>query len=185
MGLFSKKPKEQKVEKGNYFTGERLNDKTAQKLIKRAAVLQAVPSPDNVRSVLAAVAFPTTANYALCTEKELVYITTNNVTFRANRFPLSSITSVYTVENGFASASIFFSTGGAGTVELEVPAALQDTNKFFEYLQSVTQKAAVTNNSSETSLSSADEIKKFKDLLDTGAITQEEFDQKKKQLLGL
>ena len=33
--------------------------------------------------------------------------------------------------------------------------------------------------------SSADELKKFKDLLDSGAITQEEFDAKKKQLLGL
>lgn len=32
---------------------------------------------------------------------------------------------------------------------------------------------------------SADEIKKFKELLDMGAITQEEFDAKKKQLLGL
>lgn len=33
--------------------------------------------------------------------------------------------------------------------------------------------------------SSADEIKKFKELLDDGVITQEEFDSKKKQLLGL
>jgi len=32
---------------------------------------------------------------------------------------------------------------------------------------------------------SADELKKFKDLLDSGVITQEEFDAKKKQLLGL
>ena len=31
----------------------------------------------------------------------------------------------------------------------------------------------------------ADEIKKFKDLLDAGAITQEEYDAKKKELLGL
>lgn len=31
----------------------------------------------------------------------------------------------------------------------------------------------------------ADEIGKFKELLDCGVITQEEFDQKKKQLLGL
>ena len=34
-------------------------------------------------------------------------------------------------------------------------------------------------------LSAADEIKKFKDLLDAGIISQEEFDAKKKQLLGL
>lgn len=33
--------------------------------------------------------------------------------------------------------------------------------------------------------SSADELLKFKQLLDSGAITQEEFDAKKKQLLGL
>lgn len=31
----------------------------------------------------------------------------------------------------------------------------------------------------------ADELKKYKDLLDAGAITQEEFDSKKKQILGL
>lgn len=35
------------------------------------------------------------------------------------------------------------------------------------------------------SISSSDEIKKYKDLLDSGAITQEEFDAKKKQLLNL
>ena len=35
------------------------------------------------------------------------------------------------------------------------------------------------------SLSSADELKKFKELLDMGVITQEEFDAKKKQLLNL
>lgn len=33
--------------------------------------------------------------------------------------------------------------------------------------------------------SNADEVKKFKELLDSGIITQEEFDKKKKQLLGL
>ena len=35
------------------------------------------------------------------------------------------------------------------------------------------------------SVSAADELKKFKELLDLGIITQEEFDAKKKQLLGL
>lgn len=35
------------------------------------------------------------------------------------------------------------------------------------------------------SLSNADELKKFKELLDSGVISQEEFETKKKQLLGL
>ena len=37
----------------------------------------------------------------------------------------------------------------------------------------------------QQAVSTADELKKFKELLDMGVITQEEFDAKKKQLLGL
>lgn len=38
---------------------------------------------------------------------------------------------------------------------------------------------------SQAAFSAADELKKFKDLLDSGIISQEEFDAKKKLLLGL
>ena len=37
----------------------------------------------------------------------------------------------------------------------------------------------------ESTVSNADELKKYKDLLDSGIITQEEFDAKKKELLDL
>ena len=37
----------------------------------------------------------------------------------------------------------------------------------------------------EAATGNADELKKYKDLLDSGVLTQEEFDAKKKQLLGL
>ncbi len=37
----------------------------------------------------------------------------------------------------------------------------------------------------EVKSSNADELKKYKELLDDGVITQDEFDAKKKQLLGL
>jgi predicted Zn-dependent peptidase len=45
------------------------------------------------------------------------------------------------------------------------------------------EKSAVIKQ--EIPQSTADELKKFKDLLDSGAITQAEFDAKKKQLLRL
>ncbi|MBE7044202.1 MAG: SHOCT domain-containing protein [Ruminococcaceae bacterium] len=49
------------------------------------------------------------------------------------------------------------------------------------------QKESPKSNISTTPITSsnADELKKFKDLLDGGVITQEEFDEKKRQLLGL
>jgi len=51
--------------------------------------------------------------------------------------------------------------------------------------QSKTNAAPVTAIRQEAPLSNAEELKKYKELLDMGAITQEEFDAKKKQLLGL
>ena len=47
------------------------------------------------------------------------------------------------------------------------------------------ESAATTGIKQEILPSNADELKKYKDLLDSGIITQEEFDAKKKQLLGL
>lgn len=44
---------------------------------------------------------------------------------------------------------------------------------------------AATTIKQEIPQSNADELKKYKDLLDSGVISQEEFDAKKKQLLGL
>ena len=41
------------------------------------------------------------------------------------------------------------------------------------------------NSRNSAKITEADEIKKYKELLDSGAITQEEYDSKKKQLLGL
>lgn len=47
------------------------------------------------------------------------------------------------------------------------------------------QKSAPQTTTVVQQTSAADELKKFKELLDMGVITQEEFDAKKKQLLGL
>ena len=49
----------------------------------------------------------------------------------------------------------------------------------------VPKEAAVTQVTINNNSTSADELKKYKDLLDDGAITQEEFETKKKELLGL
>ena len=43
----------------------------------------------------------------------------------------------------------------------------------------------MNNGNITVAVSNADELKKYKELFDAGVITQEEFDAKKKQLLGL
>lgn len=49
----------------------------------------------------------------------------------------------------------------------------------------ITQDAQYNSASTTQPFSNADELKKYKELLDMGVITQEEFNAKKKQLLGL
>ena len=62
----------------------------------------------------------------------------------------------------------------------------EEENNNNELIDIVKQAVKETNISSQSAnLSVADEIKKYKELLDIGAITQEEFDAKKKQLLSL
>ena len=46
-------------------------------------------------------------------------------------------------------------------------------------------KTTITSITQEISKSSADKLKKYKNLLDSGSISQEEFEAKKKQLLNL
>lgn len=54
-----------------------------------------------------------------------------------------------------------------------------------EYIDSVIMNRHNSNGTVIQQTSSAEELKKFKELLDSGVISQEEFDTKKKQLLGL
>lgn len=56
------------------------------------------------------------------------------------------------------------------------------SNRLLEELDKIKRISNSTNNNQ---VSVADEIKKYKELLDMGAISQEEFDEKKKELLNL
>ncbi len=56
-----------------------------------------------------------------------------------------------------------------------------ELNKLINKRQDVSSGVTVV----KQDVSSAEELKKYKELLDTGVITQDEFDAKKKQLLGL
>jgi hypothetical protein len=67
--------------------------------------------------------------------------------------------------------------------------SIQNRNEVHSALTDIISKMQVADVKQQTPPttvpSAADELKKFKELLDAGIITQEEFDAKKKQLLGL
>ena len=82
-------------------------------------------------------------------------------------------------------------SGGYGeTVSTKFPTGIFEFCLFAVIVVSFVKRSTLITGLPEVKVagnttSDADELKKYKDLLDSGAITQEEFDAKKKQLLGL
>lgn len=61
----------------------------------------------------------------------------------------------------------------------------ETASKAVDFIKSKIREAKNPTQTVINATSAADELKKFKDLLDAGIITQDEFDAKKKELLGL
>ena len=115
------------------------------------------------------------------------------------RINFSDITAVQFKEPaGMSVGFIQFAYPGSGEVRGGVIDAINDENAIpvspqnlavaREIVDFIEKKRSEMRSSSNTIIqqtSAADELKKFKELLDLGIITQEEFDAKKKQLLGL
>ncbi len=121
-------------------------------------------------------------------------------TMTSKTIPISSITSVQLkppgkIIGGFIAFSI---PGGNERQGSSTFNAVTDENAFviFEdsypaackakkYIDDAIANRKTGSTSVVNQLSPAEEIKRFKELLDLGIITQEEFEAKKKQLLGL
>ncbi|WP_147606633.1 DUF4429 domain-containing protein [Enterococcus sp. DA9] len=110
--------------------------------------------------------------------------------------PFKNISAVQLKKPGMSNGYIQFTLLGGNESRGGILAATKDENtvmftkKYWTEMENLKkyiekQQSILDNNSKETQISSADEIKKYKELLDEGIINQEEFDFKKKELLGL
>ena len=95
--------------------------------------------------------------------------------------PLDSISAVGT--SSFSGLAVSTASGSLKFTMLKNRDELHETISNLLVMRQ--DKVASTTIKPEIPQSNADELKKYKDLLDAGILTQEEFDAKKKQLLGL
>ena len=112
--------------------------------------------------------------------------------------PIASLTNIqFKPTGGLTNGYIQFSVlGEVGSKGGALAAGYDENTVFFkkknaevaENIRAFLEEKIINKSNTPTTiqaLSPAEELKKFKDLLDQGIITQEEFDAKKKQLLGL
>lgn len=109
--------------------------------------------------------------------------------------PIRSITAIQFKEPSLTTGYIQFAYSGSSETKGGTMSAVKDENsitfvkkeldKAKELVELIESKRHAETPSNSSTVSTADELKKFKDLLDEGILTQEEFDAKKKQLLGI
>ena len=97
--------------------------------------------------------------------------------------PVDSVSATATISL-FKGVSVSTSSGKISFL------AIKNANEIYDVINNllVDRQKEKTQNTGTTIVQNSDEadkLKKYKDLLDSGVITQEEFDAKKKQLLGL
>ncbi len=117
----------------------------------------------------------------------------------AKTIPMDSIMSVQfkkgnMLTNGFIQFGILGGREGRGGVfnatrDENTVMIKQSTNgeahQIKDYIEGIIINRSKNQGTVVQQVSPAEELKKFKELLDMGAISQEEFDAKKKQILGL
>lgn len=124
--------------------------------------------------------------FSLNGDKEFYYSDITSVQFKnlsmtsgylEFEFPGSHSVNSYASENSFVFAA---SIGTPRYYKLK-----EEMPKVYADIQKRVKEAKRNRGATVQALSPADELMKFKGLLDAGVITQEEFDRKKNQLLGL
>lgn len=144
------------------------------------------------------ITLPCSNGFTLHTDGENIIIVTKKT---EETIPISRVQSFSLKEPGLAYGKIVFTTAQAATAGVNIGfgiSAALGAEKTFFYSKGTLETAkqfrdAVMNYEKRTSQSApagatvpiADEIRSLKALLDEGILTQEEFEAKKKQLLGI
>lgn len=108
--------------------------------------------------------------------------------------PIKSITAIQFKEPGFTTGYIQFAYSGSSETKGGSLSAVKDENSITFIKKELAQAKELveliesyrhSEKTPSSTTSPADELKKYKELLDEGILTQEEFDAKKKQLLNI
>lgn len=160
-----------------YYSDKSQFDRKVQKILKSALRYKVIQNADDVNVILCANVMSDTNNCALCTDTAVILGRRKmGVLYFADVYQLSTITSV-----AYRKSELSIVIGGGETVKIDIAAEPAHYGEFVSYVM-----ARAGNKTAPTTVGSvADELKKFKELLDIGAITEQEYDIKKKELLNI
>lgn len=163
----------------SFFTPDSFDAKLARKcfdfFVKLDRLKEPHPSKSDVRCLLCDDSPFLSISFIFCTDESIFY--RQSQTYGLCKYDFSVISAVTTeLSCGFPCVCLTISNAEKSTLYV----AAKDVEKMVDYIKSKLPRPTAT-----FAISPADEIMKYKKLLDCGAITAEEFEAKKKQLLQL
>ena len=162
-----------------FFMKDSFDSKFVQKCFGKFKKLDRIkaphPSEEEILCILCDDSSLLLTSIVFCTNESVYYLTGTGIAL--NKYDFSSITAVSReVVSGFSSVCLTISNGE--------PAKLYVATKAVEQLEDYI-KSKCSQPVLAPAFSAADEILKYKQLLDCGAITEAEYNAKKRQLLGI
>ena len=158
----------------NFFPRDSFDDKMAKKMIALIRRSKLIPI-DEIECLYCSNITPTTQDFVVCTKNEVFY--QKGLGAAPSKFEYKTITAL-TIEVKYASPCVALTIGQGEKVILHV------MSKDAAPLENFIKEKLRNLPSAQPSYSSADEILKYKNLLDLGAITQDEYNAKKEQLIN-
>lgn len=172
-----------------YYEGEELKQGIPKKAINLLQKINLIDNTENIKIVLARTSMGLFYEAIIVSDRQLVYYSKDlSKKERVGAIPLISITGVSISTTKMASRYICITVGGSKEIILTFALVQNDLSRFYNYLLGVVSKENKHDkcqSGADINVSVADELTKFKNLLDAGAITQEEYNIKKKQLLNV
>lgn len=115
----------------------------------------------------------------IATDRKILFYGKKTFGYETEMFPYSNISSIELSKGMLGHKISFFASGNRAEM-----GSINSPN-VNEFLSIVREKLGKKSEAVQPSTNSVDEIRRYKQLLDEGIISEEEFDAKKKQLLGL
>lgn len=162
-----------------YYSAAQLTDKRCSKILGKLSALGHLKGSSDVIGVMSEVGF--TPNALILTSKDVIFYESNGkLIIGVQKFPISSITGIQT--DGAMIPKITLSVGGTNIIPLKLTVSSIDVGAFCEALESARGTTAAPASAVPDV---AQQITQLHDLMVQGILTEEEFNQKKRLLLGI
>ena len=167
------------------YEGKALNDKTPKAIISKLRKMKAIGDSDKPILVYGSTTMGSPATSIVLLQDALLFLNASGMLMKHNSFPYRGIGSVSIVNKG-ALSTLVLGIRSAGEEALDIPMTADEAHRIQQVLmEKIAQPAPSPSTQATASVDPVAEIERYHVLKEKGIITSEEFEAKKKQLLGL